>query len=909
MHLSTLSFMRRACLEISHAVYTRIPVSRRTQAPLRNARCVFLLSFSSLDLLHGRGHLIALERDLDRAAVLIRRLLLQGNLEGPFLASTCSPASRLCSPLGAPSPAASSTDSPSQQEGKSVDRLNESLNQKRHIQNMNRGDGDVFHTYARRASQQPLYFTTRGHPPDKTPPSSSSSDSPCSPSHAWGSSPASLGCPCLVSRGHGSPSPVLDPSCRHPLLLVEVRVTDFLRVSGSEPPFCFVEKLVLDPSCSGSGLPLHRLNAHGFPGHSSPLVTVAPTDTRNDNKLNSREGSCGHSEGWSPLQGNHSTDQDTVRGTTSSLPADDKASAHPSQSVAASAVLQGHKWTDMGEAGPGAGSSQRNSGPTASDEAHRGPSPLDGGSVTRETLSMGIRKDVDDSGFHATPPLSIMSRLSPEMGSLRRVQQLGAFQRRLLAHALTNFPSLRVCCYSTCSSYVEENEGVVAYVLEGITRARDSPSRWCPDQALCDDKNGLIARQKIAKVPPTSGKRKTTHSGTHERPSCVKEEKENETEEVKEKKGLGTHSEEQDHQGCNEAEEARSEPETEENEQETSSEWEVIRGHQVDSRWFPAEEGMACLQAKLLEEREGKNATRGMNASICKRGTDDDLETLKTRGRKQGDGSRDTGTEVLFERWNRVLSRYGPSCVRSSPATHSCRGFFLARLERKVAQKSREQTGGGKPTETETPGCSAARYKRSRLTTLEPSRASPQETGSPVDSLACGEEVSSINKSGKRRRTGGAGNAGRACYPNGARNCGLSENGDIAVSIPNGEKKRKKRQPVMEAGHDPASSQGQCMDRMAAGQEACRSAHTEIETAGNASAKWGTVITKSSPDESASKGNVSKRARVQPAEQIPGSGVHHQGEATSLDGVACKRKKKLRSRASSRCSKRGVVVV
>ncbi|PHJ17289.1 nol1 nop2 sun family protein [Cystoisospora suis] len=867
-----------------------------------------------LDLLHGHGHLIALERDLDRAVVLIRRLLLQGNLDGPFLASACSPASRLSSPLGAPGPAAPSTDSPSHQEMKNVDRLKESLDQKRNNEKVHRGDDDVFRTYARKASQQPLYFTSRGHIPGKTPQSSPSLNSSCSPSYAQGpsSSRPTLGCPCLALRGRGSPSPVSDPSCGHPLLLVEVRVTDFLRISGFDPPFCYVEKLVLDPSCSGSGLPLHRLSAHGDSKHSSRLVSVSSASTQEDNKLNSRKGSRVHSEGLLPLQGSHRTDQNTVRDIPSSVSDDDKVSAHPSQKLAGNLVLHRHKGRETGEAGPVADSSQTQSGSETSGEARRtqrGQFQLEGGSVPRgETLSMGIGNVAEDSGFHATPSLSVMSRLSPEKSSLRRVQQLGAFQRRLLAHALTNFPSVRVCCYSTCSSYVEENEGVVAYALEEITRAHDNAGRCCSNQALCDDKKGLTDRPETTRGTPTSGKRNITHFEAHEKPTCVKEEKENETEEVKVKEGLGANSEEKDCQGCSDVTEARGESQTEEDEHDMCSEWEVIRGQQVDSRWFPSEEGLACLQAKLLEEQErGKISTRDMDAA-CKRSANDDFDMLKTRGRKKGDGSRDRETEILFERWSRVLSRYGPACVRSSPATHSCRGFFLARLERKMPQKPREHTGRGEPPQTETPGCAAVRQKRSRLTILEPSRACPGGSGSLVDSLAFGEKQSSINRNSKCRSTGEAWHAGHAWHPNGARDCGLSENSDICVCLPKGKKKRKKGQFVMEAGHDPASSQGQCMNPVPAEQKACKPAHTYIETAGNASAKWGTDITRSSPGQSASKGNVSKKTKVQPAKQIPGSDVHHQDEVASLDGAACKRMKKLRSRAPSRCSKRGIVV-
>lgn len=46
-----------------------------------------------------------------------------------------------------------------------------------------------------------------------------------------------------------------------------------------------------------------------------------------------------------------------------------------------------------------------------------------------------------------------------------RIDSLASFQRRILLHALTSFPSVKTVCYSTCSIYVDENECVVDEVL------------------------------------------------------------------------------------------------------------------------------------------------------------------------------------------------------------------------------------------------------------------------------------------------------------------------------------------------------------------------------------------------------------------------------------------------------------
>ncbi|CAL1129189.1 unnamed protein product [Cladocopium goreaui] len=47
----------------------------------------------------------------------------------------------------------------------------------------------------------------------------------------------------------------------HPGVEVEVRIKDFLEVKPWEPPWNQVEVLLVDPSCSGSGLPEHQLQA------------------------------------------------------------------------------------------------------------------------------------------------------------------------------------------------------------------------------------------------------------------------------------------------------------------------------------------------------------------------------------------------------------------------------------------------------------------------------------------------------------------------------------------------------------------------------------------------------------------------------------------------------------------------
>lgn len=54
-----------------------------------------------------------------------------------------------------------------------------------------------------------------------------------------------------------------------------------------------------------------------------------------------------------------------------------------------------------------------------------------------------------------------------------RIQKLAAFQRRVLSHALSQFPTAKCVCYSTCSVDVRENEMVVSAVLDKLSTERE----------------------------------------------------------------------------------------------------------------------------------------------------------------------------------------------------------------------------------------------------------------------------------------------------------------------------------------------------------------------------------------------------------------------------------------------------
>eukprot|EP01068_Selenidium_serpulae_P007131 Selendium_serpulae@DN4618_c0_g1_i3.p1 len=60
--------------------------------------------------------------------------------------------------------------------------------------------------------------------------------------------------------------------------------------------------------------------------------------------------------------------------------------------------------------------------------------------------------------------------------SPQRIRNLASFQQRLLLHALTQFPSVKRVCYSTCSILKEENEQVVENALAAVAKDQNEYS-------------------------------------------------------------------------------------------------------------------------------------------------------------------------------------------------------------------------------------------------------------------------------------------------------------------------------------------------------------------------------------------------------------------------------------------------
>lgn len=110
--------------------------------------------------------------------------------------------------------------------------------------------------------------------------------------------------------------------------------------------------------------------------------------------------------------------------------------------------------------------------------------------------------------FDALEPSSLESDLETvaqvplvPVDEQKRVQGLAAFQKRALEHALT-FPSAARVVYSTCSVYLEENEGVVAAVLPTAEAAGFSLMHALP-QWHRRGAGSFSWAQKVVRVHPT----------------------------------------------------------------------------------------------------------------------------------------------------------------------------------------------------------------------------------------------------------------------------------------------------------------------------------------------------------------------------------------------------------------------
>ncbi|KAL8431413.1 hypothetical protein ACSSS7_005292 [Eimeria intestinalis] len=209
----------------------------------------------STDCLGSQGHLIALEKHEGRRAILLRRLLIEGRLKGPFTSPTCSHQYQVTSSNG------TGTGGSGSRMGRSCDNNNSSSSK-----NSIGSDTEHFLHLARLAAKRPLYLARR---------EDDARECGASAAAAAGVRTAAAAAATAAARRTAAAAGASYPKVAAllPSLLVEVRGIDFAAVDGAKPPFCFAQKILLDPSCSGSGLPTHH------PSAAITAAAVKPADT------------------------------------------------------------------------------------------------------------------------------------------------------------------------------------------------------------------------------------------------------------------------------------------------------------------------------------------------------------------------------------------------------------------------------------------------------------------------------------------------------------------------------------------------------------------------------------------------------------------------------------------------------
>lgn len=324
-------------------------------------------------MLGKRGHLIALERDAKRLAAMLRRLQQEAALRGPYLSPCCTHQYAACT---------SSSSS-------------------------NSSDMDEFLRLAELASKQPLYFAR--------------SDEPCRSTEAATATPLTTATESAAGIAPAAAS-YNELAASLPLLLVEVRRADFAAVRGNVPPFCLAQKILLDPSCSGSGLPTHAT--------AKTAVAIASAATP------------GATEVAAP---------------------------------AAVAVPEATKAAPKSASGaPAAVYSAAEDPPDLLHWSWEGWKAWSGGSspsLCHVDVATMLTADCPPQGA------SIPSVLPPAQDEVR-VARLAAVQQKLLLHALSAFPAVSLVCYSTCSVYVHENEAVLLSVGLHQQQRQEAVKDW-----------------------------------------------------------------------------------------------------------------------------------------------------------------------------------------------------------------------------------------------------------------------------------------------------------------------------------------------------------------------------------------------------------------------------------------------
>ena len=448
------------------------------------------------DLLGRRGHVIALEKDSRRRATLIRRLIHEGQLRGPYLSPCCQQQHAATRNNGSSSGNSSCSSSSSNSNSSS------------------KSSRAHFLRLSEMAAKRPLYFARSDEAPH-----SAAGGAAAAAGAATAAAPAVAAATTAAGRSY----PRLASSVPH--LLVEVRGTDFTSVEGKQSPFCFVEKILLDPSCSGSGLPTHQ---------SMPATPTPPREIP------------------TPV---------AATPTTATATAEEAAEISTATAAAAATDAAAAAARDCpGDEPPVAAAAAERSTATFEELPDLLQCSWEGWSSRSDGTSPG--------GPQRRGPLPTVI---PPAGEERRVSRLATLQQKLLLHALSSFPSAFVVCYSTCSVYTLENEGVLSNV-------------------------GLQQQQQ--------------------------QQQEQQQQQQQQKGSLAL--------------------------------WSVCRPAALHPGWFPPPSAVAELQQQIESSSNSNSSTNGSSHS----------------------SSSDS------KRLSEAMKSFGCLCVRASPQTHRCRGFFLATIQR-----------------------------------------------------------------------------------------------------------------------------------------------------------------------------------------------------------------------------------
>lgn len=252
---------------------------------------------------------------------------------------------------------------------------------------------------------------------------------------------------------------------------------DFFKVDPADERFKDVRGVILDPSCSGSGTAIsrmdHLLPADAAPpperaapgpaaeGDSAAAVAPAPANAASGNADASAEPSDPPAKAGKAKPAKRSKTRAGAAAAAVAATANADAAADPAASAPADSTPPSTSVPDGAPAEAAATDADVADAPAAG-EGGAG----EGGAQTAQ------------DGEHAAAVAAAMPGVTSDTAP--RVLALASFQKKILRHAL-QFPALTRLVYSTCSVYRQENEDVVAEVLPYAEELGFSLGRALPE--------------------------------------------------------------------------------------------------------------------------------------------------------------------------------------------------------------------------------------------------------------------------------------------------------------------------------------------------------------------------------------------------------------------------------------------